>query len=471
VTASVPSPDRLATVRAAGPWLDRLRLPDGWIGRRVRVAVACSGGADSLALLVLATAAELDVVAVHVDHGLRPDSAVDGTVVAAAAARLGVPARAVAVVVADGGSLEATARDARYVALEGARAEVGAEAVLVGHTRDDQAETVLLQLLRGAGTTGLAGMPAVRGSIVRPLLDLGRADTVELCARAGLAPVADPTNGDERFRRNWVRRTLLPVLAAGADRDVAALLARTADVVRDDVALLDDLADDALGHLGDPPVAAALAALAPALAARVVRRWLGDPPPSRTEVARVLAVARGEARAAELAGGRGVERAGGLLVARPSRADRADRADGAPTWPAVALDLPGAAVAGGVRVEAWIDPTPPVRWPDGRWTAVLDADVAGGHAVLRPARAGDRMQPLGLAGTRPVGELLAELGVPPGERRRHPVLARPDGGALWVLGYRVDDRARVTTATARFLWVRAAYEATGPAPRPAGVGP
>jgi tRNA(Ile)-lysidine synthase len=464
VPAPKPSPDPAALARVAAPWLDRLRVPDGWAGRPVRVVVACSGGADSLALLVLATAAGFDVVAVHVDHGLRPDSSLDGAVVGAAAARLGVALRTTTVVVPDRGSQEATARDARYAALEAARAELGAEAVLVGHTRDDQAETVLLQLLRGTGTAGLAGMPAVRGTIVRPLLDLDRADTVELCARAGLAPVVDPTNGDERFRRNWVRRTLLPVLAAGADRDVAALLARTADVVRDDVALLDDLAADALARLGDPPVASALAALAPALAARVVRRWLGDPPPSRAEVARVLAVARAEARATELAGGRVVERAGGLLVAR------IDPTVAGEPWPGVDLDLPGAATSGGVRVEAWVDPTPPARWPDGRWTAVLDADVAGDHAVLRPARPGERMQPLGLAGTRPVGELLAELGVPPSERGHHPVLARPDGGALWVLGYRVDDRARVTTATARFLWLRAAYEATGPAPRPAGVG-
>jgi tRNA(Ile)-lysidine synthase len=451
---------------AAAPWLHRLRLPAGWRDAAVPVVVACSGGTDSLALLVLGVAAGLDVHAVHVDHGLRAGSGLDGDVVVAAAGRLGVAARSVAVAVDPRGSVEAAARDARYAALEGVRRELGARAVLVGHTRDDQAETVLLQLLRGTGVAGLAGMPAVRGTLVRPLLDLGRADTAEICARFRLCPVDDPMNGDERFRRSWVRRTLLPLLAAGADRDVAGLLARTADVVRDDVELLDEIAATTRADLGDPPSAAALAALAasrPALARRAVRAWLGDPPPSRAEVDRVLAVARGEARATDLAGGRTVERAGGLLVARPASAPAAA------SWGPVAVDLPGTAVGGGVHLEAWIDPTPPLRWPDGRWTAVLDADVAGDRAVLRPPLAGERIRPLGLAGTRPLTAILAELGVPPAERPHRPVLAGPDGGPLWVPGYRVAHRARVTSATARFLWVRVVVEPERP-PSPSRAG-
>ncbi|HEY8218459.1 MAG TPA: tRNA lysidine(34) synthetase TilS, partial [Acidimicrobiia bacterium] len=134
------------------------------------VVVACSGGPDSLTLLAVACDRGLDPVAVHVDHGLRPSSAHEGARVAAAAAALGARADARSVEVGPGPNLEARARDARYGALEDAAEAHGATAVLVGHTADDQAETVLLALLRGSGSAGLAGMPVRRGRIVRPLL-------------------------------------------------------------------------------------------------------------------------------------------------------------------------------------------------------------------------------------------------------------------------------------------------------------
>src|SRR5690348_6318646 len=137
---------------------------------RARVVVACSGGPDSLALLALTCARGFDVVAVYIDHGLRSTSAHDATVVHGAAHRFGARFDAVAVDVAGGGNLEARARDARYAALEDARAKYGAAVVFVGHTADDQAETVLLNFLRGSGTDGLAGMRTVHGTRRRPLL-------------------------------------------------------------------------------------------------------------------------------------------------------------------------------------------------------------------------------------------------------------------------------------------------------------
>jgi tRNA(Ile)-lysidine synthase len=177
--------------------------------------------------------------------------------------------------------------------------------VLTGHTADDQAETVLLNLLRGAGLDGLAGMGPGRHPIIR----LRRSETRELCAREGLTAVEDPSNTDPTFRRNRVRRELLPLLDELAERDVAALLARQADMLRDDAALLDQLAA-AL----DPTDAHALAAAPPPLARRAVRAWLRDGhPPAAAAVERVLAVARGEARATEVGGGRRVARTAGRL--------------------------------------------------------------------------------------------------------------------------------------------------------------
>jgi tRNA(Ile)-lysidine synthase len=268
------------------------------------VTCAVSGGADSLALLILAVEAGCRVTVVHVDHGLRPESAAEAGVVAAAASRFGAAFRAERVLVAPGPNLEARARAARYAVLP--------PDVLTGHTADDQAETVLLNLLRGAGLDGLAGM-APEG---HPLLGLRRAETRALVAACGLTTIADPSNADPAFRRNRVRAEVLPLLDAVAGRDVAAVLARQAVLLRDEAALL-----DALAEAVDPTDARVLAAAPAPLARRAVRRWLTagrDHPPSAAAVERVLAVARGEVRATEVDDGRRVSRHQGRLALQAS---------------------------------------------------------------------------------------------------------------------------------------------------------
>ncbi len=271
-------------------------------------ALVCgvSGGPDSLALLVLAVAAGCRVTAVHVDHGLRPGSWREADVVADAARRFGARFRAERVVLEDGPNLEARARQARREAL-------GPDAA-TGHTADDQAETVLANLLRGAGVHGLAAM---RAGVRHPLLDLRRAETVALTAHLGLEPVADPSNDDPRHLRNRIRHELLPLCSAVARRDVVPVLARQAGALSGDADLL-----DALASLVDPEDAAALAAAPAAVARRSVRAWLlggGDHPPSLDAVERVLEVARREHRAAEVAGGRRVTRSRGRLSLGPVR--------------------------------------------------------------------------------------------------------------------------------------------------------
>lgn len=267
------------------------------------VSLAVSGGADSLALLALAVHRGCRVTAYHVDHGLRPGSAAEADVVASTAARLGAKFEALSVRVAPGPNLEARARAARYGALPAD--------VLTGHTADDQAETVLLNLLRGAALDGLAGFRPDR----RPLRRLRRAETRALCAALDLAPVDDPTNANPAHRRNRVRHELLPLLDAVADRDVVPVLARQADLLRDDAALLEALAAEL-----DPTDATALAAAPVALARRAVRSWLraGDEqhPPDGATVERVLAVARGEATGTDVGGGRVVRRTRGRLRLR-----------------------------------------------------------------------------------------------------------------------------------------------------------
>jgi tRNA(Ile)-lysidine synthase len=257
-----------------------------------KVTLAVSGGADSMALLVLAVAAGCHAVAVHVDHGLRPDSDKEADVVAEATRRFGVPFQAQRAQVAAGPNLEARAREARYAALP--------SDVLTGHTADDQAETILLNLVRGAGLEGLAGMRPAR----RPLLALRRAETRELCHGVGVAWVEDPTNTSPVHRRNRIRHELIPLLDDIAERDLVPVVARQAVLLREDADLLDELAATI-----DVSDARALATAPRPLARRAVRRWLdrGHPPDSAT-VERVLAVARGETRACEIGGGRRVER-------------------------------------------------------------------------------------------------------------------------------------------------------------------
>ena len=278
------------------------------------VVVGCSGGADSTALLALAVDAELMPIAVHVDHGLRDGSAAEADIVAAVAARLGAEFRSVRVTITAGPNLEARARDARYDALEQVRVASGASTVLVGHTADDQAETVLLNVLRGAATTGLAGMPPTRERIVRPLLGWRRADTHALCEQRGLPVLDDPMNHDGRFRRVAIRHEVMPLLERIAGRDLTPVLARQAALLREETEFLDALAVAAWPGPGGRADAAALRALPPVLARRALRNWLGAPPPSADEIARVLVVVEGRARAVELAGGRAVHRSRGVLV-------------------------------------------------------------------------------------------------------------------------------------------------------------
>lgn len=297
------------------PSRDATGLHPDFDGLTAPVIVACSGGPDSVALLVLTAEAGLEPVAVHIDHGLRADSADEAEVVAEVAERLGVSWRSVPVDVREGGNLEARARDARYAALRNAAGSLDATAILIAHTADDQAETVLLNLMRGAATTGLGGMAARRDEIARPLLHLRRQDVRALIAERSLPTIDDPTNAEIRWRRAWVRHVGLPTLNRGAQRDLVPVLARQADLAREESDLLDALGRQLLEAAGgaDALQVRVLRDAPIALTRRALRSWLGVPPSSAAEVERVLAVVRGECVAAELAGGRSVRRSEGRL--------------------------------------------------------------------------------------------------------------------------------------------------------------
>jgi tRNA(Ile)-lysidine synthase len=259
-------PAVLATRRAVRAVLAELAAGD-------LVLAAVSGGADSLALTAalarVAPRAGLRAGAVTVDHGLQPGSGERAQAVATTSRELGLDPVVVQTVSvgADGGP-EAAARAARYAALDRAALDTGAVAVLLGHTLDDQAETVVLGLARGSGARSLAGMPARSGRYLRPFLGLRREVTARACEALGLQPWDDPHNTDVAFARSRVRGSALPVLEETLGPGVAEALARSADLLRDDADALDEWAKAGAGDLS----AGALLALPPAVRRRVLRQ-------------------------------------------------------------------------------------------------------------------------------------------------------------------------------------------------------
>lgn len=303
-----------------------------------RVLVGCSGGADSVALAAAAAFVVPRggglVGALVVDHGLQPDSSAVAEQAALTCARLGLdPVQVTAVRVRRGDTgPEDAARQARFGALVQAAAQQGAEALLLGHTLQDQAEQVLLGLARGSGARSLAGMPAVRGAVRRPLLGLDRSSTVAACAEAGLDPWHDPSNADPSYARARVRSRVLPVLEREIGPGAAAALVRTADQLRADADALDALAADlaeravgvvvragVVGEAGGEVVEVDLDALAgqhEALRTRVLRTAAlraGCPATdlARTHVLAMAALARGPATGGGLA-----RLPGGIAAAR-----------------------------------------------------------------------------------------------------------------------------------------------------------
>jgi tRNA(Ile)-lysidine synthase len=240
------------------------------------VHIACSGGPDSMALAIAAADARLNAEAVIIDHQLQPNSAQVAENAAEQCQQIGLPARIEVVqVVDDGVGPEAAARLARYNALDAIVAETAAAAVLLGHTADDQAETVLLGLLRGSGVRSLAGMPARRGRYRRPFLDVARHEIEQALTESDVAPWRDPHNADPQFTRVRVRNIVLPMLTEQLGPGVTAGLRRTALLARADADALEDWAAREFARVAAAGMTVAeLAELTEAIRWRVLRQWL-----------------------------------------------------------------------------------------------------------------------------------------------------------------------------------------------------
>jgi len=388
-----------------------------------RWGVAVSGGADSTALMHLLADEGLDLHVLHVDHRLRPGSRADAEHVVEGARALGLPVTVLAGRTPERGSGEEAARDLRYMLLDAAAHALGLRWVLTAHTLDDQAETVLLRLVRGTGARGLRGIPHVRGRFVRPLLEVSRGELRGWLSERAIAWREDPTNSDLSMDRNWVRAAVLPSLAERFPGAVSSI-SRHASLAASDEAFLQALADEVIEGVELRPPAtlvepAALLGPRP-IAARVARSILersGGRADAAT-VARVLDLARAAPGATVVAGP-------GCEVRRTDRHVAFVDTSLTPPDPVVLPDRGTVeAPEWGVRLRIGAGGDP---WT---WRCRLDAVRTG--LRLRGRRPGDRVSTTG--GTRKVQDVLVDAKVPRFARDRVAVLADGDE-AVAVVGF------------------------------------
>jgi tRNA(Ile)-lysidine synthase len=430
--------------------------------RGARVLVALSGGPDSVALLhilrTLEARGELVVAgAAHFNHQLRGAEAdADESFCRDLAAGTGIPFLAGRADVAarareSGRSLEDAARQARYEFLNEAADSAGADAIAVGHSLDDQAETFLLRLIRGAGPAGLAGIRPRAGRVVRPLLDISRAELRQYAAEHGLGFRDDSSNADVRIPRNRVRLELLPLLSQFSPA-IAATLAREAALAREDEEFLDRLAIESAASIvlvesGNVTVdVAGLTALPLALASRVTRKAVAAAAPGRfigfQHIDDLLELARSgaEGAAASLPGVTAVRRGSrivfGIVSDRPfSNSFR---------FP---LSIPGeVAVPGWALSAARIEEPEEVTPPPARGnTAVVAAAPLRGPLAVRSRRPGDVFRPLGMHGRgRKLQDFLVDRKIARADRDSLPLVVDQDDRIVWVVGQSVAEDFRVT---------------------------
>ena len=434
------------------------------IGPGDRVLVAVSGGPDSVGLLAclagLRRRLEIDVVAAHVNHRLRgADADADERCAAAAAAALAVPfvRCELTAELGAGGNLEERARHTRYAELHRLARESGCNRIATGHTQDDQAETVLLRLIRGAGSVGLAGIrPKRKDGVIRPLLECRRGAVEALVRHLGLGYRHDLSNHDPRFARTHVRDRVLPILQE-LNPSVIRSLARAAALCGAEAGVVATWAREQLGRMvrdGELDLGG-LFELPEALRPHVIRAWLvhqgvSDRCLTARHAGAVLWLAQGTRANGS------VSLPMGWSVRRVYRRLRLGGGGRLPPYEPCALE-PGSEVdlPGGWRIAAGAVEVAPdaMPRPADLWSAICDADAIVGALAVRAPRRGERVRPLGASGSRKLSDVFTDRKIPASLRWTHPLVATGDE-VLWVPGVLRGEAARVGPKTRRILWLR-----------------
>lgn len=452
----------------------------GMIARGDRVVVAVSGGPDSMALCrvleCLARDDDLKLIVAHLNHGLRPEAAADARLVQGMAQSGGWPFELAEVDIAglhpqSGRSLEDTAREVRYAFLDRVAARHGAEKIALGHHRRDQAETVLMNLMRGSGPDGLKGMLPVRnGRYIRPLLFLSRQEILTFLAKQAIPFSRDLTNDDVIFSRNRIRHQLMPLLRKDYNPNIDAALGHMAEILRKENDFLEAMVDETLSGWGVHPSHAgvalsvqALCRLHEALQCRLIKRLLEALSPETKGIAyaHIMAVK------GILASGRpaatlnlpfriGVSRDyDHLIIARRDRFLPGRGADETAVDYAYTVDIPGEVyiVETGARIRLTLgarDLWDMGALPDKSAVAYIDFDRLQLPLTIRNVRPGDRIRPLGMTGTKKIKSLFIDKKISRGRRRQIPLLADSQS-VVWIGGWCIDARVSVGAHTVRIL--------------------
>ena len=418
-----------------------------------RPLVMVSGGPDSVALLRAILDLGGEPAALHVDHGLRRESREDAEFVRGLCDGLGVRCEVRRLRLEGGANVQERARLERYGLAEEVADRLGLGTIATGHTADDVAETVLMNLARGTGMRGLAGIPPVRGRVARPLIERTRLEVLAYLAELDQPYLTDPTNLSGKYARNRVRLEVLPVLEdlySGAARN----LARAASLAREDLEVLEGLAAEISERRGEEVVVplGPLLGMRPALRRHAVRLaysgLLPDAPPlGSAHVEAVLGLAEGGE------GTRTLDLPGGVVVAARGRGDLAfyQRAEKRAETPGreEPVRVGETVVFGGW--ELFASEAPRFDAADAARAEVAYLDASMGPYVVRPVREGDIIRPLGLGGTKKVLRAMMDRKVPGDLRRRMPVVVGGDGTVAWIPRGEIGEGFKVGEQTEEIL--------------------
>lgn len=459
-----------------------------------RVLAAVSGGSDSVALALLLRELERErlcelVGLAHLNHGLREAAADDERFCEAFAGQLGVPFFLERVSVRDLArhehrSIEDAARHARYAFFERVRARVDADVVATGHTRDDQAETFLLRLLRGAGTRGLAAILPVSGRVIRPLLEVRRDELRAYLSDCGQAFREDETNRELRIPRNRVRHELIPYIERELTPGITGILAREAELARQDDDRLQNEAIDSAGLIvlrnsnGETVAldrarieqgwvaasiekvdidAARLAGLHPALASRLVRIALSILAPDRfvgfDHVEAVLGLAVASAGSVSMPGQQASRRGKTIELVRDTVPPFSNSFE-------VPLSIPGEVT---LARQRWIVSADTVERPDGgrtdgngAFSTAIQASQVALPLLVRSRRPGDRVKPAGFGGrSKKLQDFLVDKKVARDERDGLPLVVDGNDRIVWVVGHPATEDFRVTDPSQGVIFLKA----------------
>lgn len=420
-----------------------------------RIVVGASAGLDSTVLLRLLHGAGFSVTVCHVNYGLRgAESDGDEAFVRALAEELGLPVRVRRVELPEEGNRQEAARDERYAFFRETAEAEGAETVAVAHHQNDQAETVLLNLFRGTGPHGLAGMPASRPlaqdspiQLIRPLLGWSRADIEALAKERGWTWREDASNASDTYRRNWLRNQVLPLIEEEFGEDVSRRIADAAERVRAVVGLVDGGASP---RLSIDELRALSEAQRHALYVSALRQFAPAAPRRADAVAELDALLDAQPGRRVVWPGVTVWRERDALVIEPERDDIAPQ-----SWPAQ-IGASTKTPFGILSIEP-LESVPADPVTEDRNLETADADASAEPLHLRLWRDGERFHPLGLAGSKLVSDLLTEAKVPPSQRANQLVLCSGDE-IVWVVGRRLAEEVRIVSSTkraVRLVWVPA----------------